>query len=131
MEVFKTLGVKEEFSTAYHSRGNSICERALKWIQNTMAKLSKSKRKRWDVKLKNVGQNPELVELVDVAKETYKEAKLNLENTLKNKSERKTRDNELRVNEYVYVKLPDTSCGSKLALEWSGSLKYEKLMNTK
>uniref|UniRef100_A0A0K0EJ17 RNA-directed DNA polymerase n=1 Tax=Strongyloides stercoralis TaxID=6248 RepID=A0A0K0EJ17_STRER len=48
-ELFKLIGIKHEFTSAYHSRGNSICERALKWIQCCLAKLSKSKREKWDI----------------------------------------------------------------------------------
>uniref|UniRef100_A0A0N4Z1I8 RNA-directed DNA polymerase n=1 Tax=Parastrongyloides trichosuri TaxID=131310 RepID=A0A0N4Z1I8_PARTI len=47
-EVMETIGIKQEYSTAYHSRGNTICERALRWIQNTMAKLCIKRRDRWD-----------------------------------------------------------------------------------
>uniref|UniRef100_A0A0N5BBB4 Integrase catalytic domain-containing protein n=1 Tax=Strongyloides papillosus TaxID=174720 RepID=A0A0N5BBB4_STREA len=168
IEVFKTIGIKQEFSTIYHSRGNAICERALKWIQNTIAKLSKSKRERWDIytqavsyyynttvcsshgftpfylhymrhpntgletllniqKNYRVDKNPELVELIDVAKEAYKEAKWNIDRNIDRRPEGKYRENDLKVDEFVYVKFPDLTCGSKLALNWCGPYKILKV----
>uniref|UniRef100_A0A0N5C531 RNA-directed DNA polymerase n=1 Tax=Strongyloides papillosus TaxID=174720 RepID=A0A0N5C531_STREA len=144
IEVFKTIGIRQEFSTIYHNRGNAICERALKWIRNTIAKLSPREKDGISI-LKHYGftsfylhymrnpnteletllnvqknyrvdKNQELVELIDVAKEAYKEAKWNIDRNIDRRPEGKYRENDLKVDEFVYLKFPDPTCGSKLAL---------------
>ncbi|CEF61607.1 Reverse transcriptase domain and Integrase, catalytic core domain and Ribonuclease H-like domain and Peptidase A2A, retrovirus RVP subgroup domain and Aspartic peptidase domain-containing protein [Strongyloides ratti] len=171
-EIFQLMGIKREFSSVYHSRGNCLVERTLRWIQNTLAKLTKTKRGRWDIYtqavayyynttvcaahgytpffihyLRNpnsgleklvdeaggyqIDRNLELVELLDVAKETYENVKKNIEESCNKRKQRKWKINDIKENDFVYVRIPNTETGEKLVSEWKEPFKVIKVNGNK